>query len=187
MPGPQSVTFRDQTTGKINDLLIDEGRPCAQSQNLLAYLAGALLSYRDEGIEFSPALLFCDNIEEALLSFPGALTHQVGRLALDPASGPQILKDCAPLSNQNWFIFIERVNDSTVNYGVFTYFRLPTAIPLHEGITIADNIFSILIRKISPTTCPRSVRVTLGGFRPLRRQYRIVLRTVSDSGRTITD
>jgi hypothetical protein len=49
MPESRFVTFRDQTTGRINDLLEDEHKPCAPTQNLLAYLAGALLSYRDEG------------------------------------------------------------------------------------------------------------------------------------------
>jgi hypothetical protein len=49
MPVAISVTFRDQTTGRINDLLMDEHRACAQSQNLLGYLAGALLNYKDEG------------------------------------------------------------------------------------------------------------------------------------------
>src|SRR5829696_5254431 len=48
MPGSISVTFRDQTTGRINELLIDEHQACAQSQNLLGDLAGALLSYTDE-------------------------------------------------------------------------------------------------------------------------------------------
>ena len=152
MPRPQSVTFRDQITGKINDLLLDEGRVCAQSQNLLAYLAGTLLSYREEGVELAPILLFCDNVDKALQSFPGALTHRIGQLPLDPASGPQIMKDCAPLSNQNWFVFIERTNEAVLNYGVFTYFRLPTAIPLHEGITIDSSIFALLMRKVSSST-----------------------------------
>jgi hypothetical protein len=63
-----------------------------------------------------------------------------------------VLKHCAPLSGRNWFIFIERAANDTMNYGVFTYFRLPTAIPLHEAITINPNQFCILVRKTSPNT-----------------------------------
>jgi hypothetical protein len=152
MPEPISVTFRDQTTGRINDLLMDEDEACAQSQNLLGYLAGALLNYKDEGIEFTPSVLLCDAIQEFLKAFPGAVSHMIGSAPLDPSSGPKILKECAPLSSRNWFIFIERTDGGNVNYGVFTYFRLPTAIPLHEGININPNQFCVLVRKISTNT-----------------------------------
>jgi hypothetical protein len=56
------------------------------------------------------------------------------------------------LSSRNWFVFIERTDDGNVNYGVFTYFRLPTAIPLHEGINIDPKQFCVLVRKVSTNT-----------------------------------
>ena len=152
MPEPIFVTFRDQTTGRINDLLIDEHQACAQSQNLLGYLAGALLNYKDEGTEFTPSIILCDSIELFLQSFPGSVAHVIGSAPLDPSSGPKVLKDCGPLSSQNWFIFIERTEGGGMRYGVFTYFLLPTAIPLHEGISIDPARFCVLIRKISPNT-----------------------------------
>jgi hypothetical protein len=114
MPAPVSVTFRDQTTGRINDLLIDEDQACAQSQNLLGYLVGALLSYKEEGIEFTPSVVLCDDIQQFLRAFPGAVSHTIGRAPLDHSSGERILKDCAPLSSRNWFIFIERTGDWAV-------------------------------------------------------------------------
>ena len=145
-----TLTFRDQATGKINDLLMDEDKACAATQNLLAFLAGSLLDYRNEGIELFPSVVLCDSIQEKLQSFPGAVTHRIGTAPLDAASGPQILKDCAPLCNDNWFVFIER-NGDQANYGIFTYLRLPTAISLADGIAIS-GLFAILIRKISRTT-----------------------------------
>ena len=122
MPQPVTITFRDQTTGRINDLLIDEGQPSAQSQNLLGYLAGVLVNYKKEGIELTPSVVLCDNIQEVLRTFPSALSHRVGTAQLDPSSGPMVLKNCAPLSGRNWFIFIERAANNTMNYGIFTYF-----------------------------------------------------------------
>jgi hypothetical protein len=151
MPAAISVTFRDQITGRINDLLIDEHKACAESQNLLGYLAGSLVSYKDEGVEFAPSVLLCDDIAEVLKAFPGSVFHQIGKAALDSASGPKILKECAPLSGSNWFIYVER-DRKKLNYGVFTYLRLPTAIPLHEGIFINPNQFCVLVRKISTNT-----------------------------------
>jgi len=152
MPENASVTFRDQTMGRISDLLADEGLACAQSPSILSYLAGALLNYTEEGVEFTPSVVLCVSLENFLKSFPGAVAYRIGDLALDAASAKKILKECAPLTNKNWFIFIERINDHECRYGVFSYFKLPTAIPLHEGITIDPTQFAVLTRKVSTNT-----------------------------------
>jgi hypothetical protein len=152
MPRDKTATFRDQTTGLINDLMIDEDEACAPSQNLIIHLAGALLNYRHEGVEFTPSIVLCDDVDGFLRSFPGSVHHVIGSGPLDSAFGPKILKDCAPLSSSNWFIFIQRVEQKSVVYGVFTYFRLPTSISLHEGITLNQGRFCVLVRKVSPTT-----------------------------------
>ena len=116
---------------------------------MLGYLAGALLNYKEEGLDLSPSIILCDDLVSLLHSFPGAISYTIGFAALDSSSGPKILKDCGPLSSSNWFIFLKRVENNRVRYGVFTYFKLPTAIPLHEAIAINSSIFCILIRKIS--------------------------------------
>ena len=134
-------------------MLRDEGLSCAQSQDLLSYFAGALLSYKEEGVEFLPSIILCNSITDFLVTFPGSVHHIIGDAPLKPESGPEILKECAPLSGSNWFIFIERNEDMhSVKYGVFTYFKTPTAIPLHEGIEIDPEKFCILIRKASTNT-----------------------------------
>ena len=96
MPQSVSVTFRDQIIGKIDALLTDEDQASAPSQNLLGFLAGALVSYKDEGMEFTPSVVLCDSIFSLLKAFPGAVSHAIGVAPLDPSSGPMILKDCAP-------------------------------------------------------------------------------------------
>ena len=152
MPGCVFVTFRDQITGRINDLLMDEDEASAPSQNLLGYLSGALLNFKEEGLEYAPSVVLCDSLELFLRSFPGSVAHTIGIAPLDPSSGPQILKDCGPLSSRSWSIFIERTIDEQIKYGVFTYFMLPTAITLDEGITIDPARFCLLLRKISSNT-----------------------------------
>jgi hypothetical protein len=149
MPDTITVTFRDQITGRINDLLMDEDKACAQSQNLLGYLAGALLNYKDEGVTFAPALIMCDSIEEFLKTLPGSIYYKIGQAELEADPGAQILKECAPLSSENWYIYVERLDQGKVDYGVFTYFRLPTAIPLSEAITINPERFTLLLEKVS--------------------------------------
>ncbi|MBS9718511.1 hypothetical protein ACFFUT_09210 [Pseudohalocynthiibacter aestuariivivens] len=153
MPEPNLVSFRAQTTGGISDLLNDEGLSCAGSQDLLSYLAGALLSYKEEGVEFLPSIVLCNSVDEFLTAFPGSIHHVIGEANLASEAGPRILKDCAPLSGTNWYIYIERdEGNDKVRYGVFTYFKTPTAIPLHEGVGINPDQFSVLIRKASTNT-----------------------------------
>lgn len=148
----RTITFRDQTSGKIGDFTSDEGYDCALTQALLSYLCGAIVRYKDEGVEISPLILVTDGISSFLSAFPGSVTYQIGELPLKADSGKRILKDCAPLFGPNWTIYIERVDANTLRYGVFSYYKLPTAIPLEEGIELNPSKFAILIRKISEST-----------------------------------
>lgn len=51
------------------------------------------------------------------------------------------------MSGPQWFIFIERLNDTTINYGVFNYLKLPAAISLEESIYIDRERFCLLLEK----------------------------------------
>lgn len=133
-------------------MLSAEHKACAQSQNLLSYLAGALINYKYEGVEFSPTIIFCDNFDAVLKSFPGGVAHTIGVAKLDVSSGSGILKDCGPLSGNNWFIFIERLKNDKIKYGVFSYFNLPTAMSIEETISICGVDFCVLLKKIGPNT-----------------------------------
>jgi hypothetical protein len=152
MPSNTTLTFRNQTTGSINDLLEDEGLQCLQSQNLLTYLAGALLNYKEEGVELAPSILFCESVSKVFQAIPGLVRYQIRTVALSADSGSRILKDCAPLTSRNWFIFVERVNGHELAYGVFSYPLLPTTITLSEAISLPEGVFSVLLRKVSSNT-----------------------------------
>jgi hypothetical protein len=148
----KTVTFRSQTVGSVSDFISDEGLNCQESQNLLSALAGALLSYKDEGVELSPTILFCTDAAAVFESFPGSVKHAVGTAPLGAACVKQVLKDCAPLATRSWSIFIERTPQGQARYGVFNYITLPTTLPLHEAIGITSGVTCLLLRKVSPTT-----------------------------------
>src|SRR5712691_8476465 len=120
MPTQTTVTFRTETVGRISDLIQDEGLTCLASQNVLSFLAGALLNYRHEGVELSPTVLFSMDADAVLQGFPGAVRHSVGAAPLTPESAERVLKECAPLAINNWYIYIERSGPETLKYGVFT-------------------------------------------------------------------
>lgn len=152
VPEVRTLSFRDQTMGGVNDLLVDEGLTCAQSQNIITYLAGELLAYREEGISMAPVIFYCRSIGDALRSFPGSSHYKVGTKPLDVGSGRGILKDCASLANKNWFIYIERDSDQTVSYGVATFETLPGSVTLLEGVGLSDHTLVVVLKKTSEKT-----------------------------------
>lgn len=185
----RTITFRDQTSGKISDFTSDEGYECALTQALISYLCGAIVNYKDEGVEISPLIVITDNIATFLSAFPGSVTYQIGELPLKADSGKRILKDCAPLFGPNWTIYIERADDKTLRYGVFSYYKLPTAIPIEEGIELNPSSFAILLRKISESTIElrgsKSNRLTLI-FSTLRERPEVEANPIGDFAKTCT-
>jgi hypothetical protein len=148
----KTVTFRDQITGCLSDLMSDEGIACAHSQKILSYFSGALVNYREEGVELTPTILFCRDISGVLEGVPGAVHYEIGTMRLSSEGGSRILKDCGVLAGGNWFIYVERQDDEELNYGVAAYPILPTAVSLQEAIGISVSNEALLIRKISPNT-----------------------------------
>jgi hypothetical protein len=145
------ITFRSQTSTHIDDLLADEGLTCVPSRSIVSYLAGNLLNYKEEGREYTPTILFCEDSDAVIKAFPGSVKYIIGTIALDADAGRRILKECVPLAVGQWCIFIER-NGTKLHYGVFSYLNLPTTLPLEEVISISSTTFSILLRKISSNT-----------------------------------
>ncbi len=102
------ITFRSQTSTHIQDLLTDEGLVCAASRDIVSFLAGNLLNYKDEGHEYAPTVLFCEDSEAIIKSLPGSVKYVVGTTDLNPEAARRILKECGTLAVGQWSIFVER-------------------------------------------------------------------------------
>lgn len=146
-----TVSFREQTSGRITDLLSDEGLVCGQTQGVLAILVGALANYKEEGVELTPTILVCDSIEEVLKLIPGAIKYQIGTAGLDQDAAKKILKECAALAAGDWFVYIER-DAGGYSFGVASSSNGPTSVSLSEVIKIREQGFSIIIRRIAEST-----------------------------------
>lgn len=146
----KKVTFRTQTKGEIDDLMEDEGLRCALSQALIAALVGELLHYKEEGHALNPLVIYCISAKDVVEAFPGSVRYEIGTTQLSPDAAKQILKLCAPLASGSWHIFIERLDENTLKYGVFKYPMLPTTPPLHEMLEVTQSErFALLMRKTS--------------------------------------
>jgi len=146
-----TVSFREQTSGRITDLLSDEGLVCGQTQGVLAILVGALANYKEEGVELTPTILVCDSIEEVLKTIPGAIKYQIGTANLNQDAAKKILKECAALAAGDWFVYVERT-DRGYSFGVATSSSGPTAVSLADVIRIRGQGFSVIVRRIAEST-----------------------------------
>ncbi len=141
-----TLTFRDQTSGRLTDLMGDEGLACAETQGVLSYLVGSLVSYKEEGVELTPTVLLCDSIAEVLQAIPGSISYEIGSVELSKEAGSRILKECGVLASGNWFIYIER-SDGRFRFGVAAYPAAPLSVTLHEAIGIRSDGFGLMIRR----------------------------------------
>jgi len=119
---------------------------------MISTLAGELLHYREEGVALSPTILFCERSDEVLKALPGSVSYVIGNGQLRADVVRQVLKNCAPLAHRNWHIFIERVDQSSLRYGIFSYLALPASLPLVEAISVTPGPTALLIKRVSQNT-----------------------------------
>ncbi|MEG8019892.1 hypothetical protein [Sphingomonas aerolata] len=147
-----TVSIQKTTTGGVTEFLGFEEFDCLGSIKLLSFLAGALLRYEEEGIELSPQIILCQSIESVTRSIPGGTYYVIGAADFSPDLGKKILKECAALAQSVWAIFVERVDTTTVRYGVMSYLATPTSISLADMIAIDSTNFAVLIARADATT-----------------------------------
>lgn len=147
MPHSQIVTFRDTINSRVADFLADEKIECVKSQQILCALIGLLVNYKEEGIEFSPPVVLCEQMTKFSTSLPGIVSIYVGEIDYNEKLPARILKDVAVLARDSWAIFVERPNDNRVRYGVFSYPQLPTSLTLDEAVEIDPDLGGVYLRK----------------------------------------
>lgn len=169
-----TVSLRVSTRGELTEFLEQEGKACAFSNRVISGLIGKLWNYKEEGVELSPSLVFCDDISVFGRGLPGFSRIRLGACTSTEDAAKRILKDCAPLTGESSMIFIERTDEGrTLQYGIFSFLRSPTAIGIEEAVRLDENQFVVLIKKSAPTT------LQLLGSR--RNSVSIVMSTVQDS------
>ena len=148
----KSITLRDQASGKLYDLLQADGVNCAHTQGLALFFVGALANYREEGAELSPTIVVCANIVQLMKAAPGAVSYEIGSGELNPDVGKRVLKECAVLATNGWFIYIERTSADFFKFGVASYPLTPTALRLEDVIQLDGTDFAFLIKKTAQST-----------------------------------
>lgn len=148
----KTITLRDHASGKLSDLMDDEGLHCQPTQRLLLYLVGVLVNYREEGVELFPTIVVCEDVGELIKSIPGAVCYQIGTSDSVAEVGKRVLKECGPLASDGWFVYVERVSPNIVKFGVASYPRMPMSLSVEDIIQIFSSKFAVVVRKVSHST-----------------------------------
>jgi hypothetical protein len=142
----KSVSFRAHLVGNATDLIEEIGLQCARTAKLIAAVVSQLAAYSEEGTPLTPTVFICNSVSE-LLQRAGAGEHvPLSGDEQTESAGTKALKAAAPLCNDNWRIYIERIDGgASCRYGVFCGTRDPSSLTVDEVVLDGfENGFPII-------------------------------------------
>lgn len=117
-PTRRFISLRDSLKGAVGDFLNDEGMACINTEAGLVEMISALSHYREEGTSLFPQIFIMDDLKTVSQLLPGGEFISVGDGERSAATMTKALKQCAPLTQGGWSIYILR-KPNRFNYGVF--------------------------------------------------------------------
>ncbi len=148
-PPAQALTFRSQLHGGISDFLGDEGIKCAETSAAVVAVVAELSHYKEEGLQLSPEVYVCEDITRIATLLHKAEVVRLGSGRRSAAIALRALKECAPLADGGWAIFLER-GATEFRYGVFRATNLPLALTPDEVLvgTGKSGVVAVVVEKI---------------------------------------
>ena len=118
MPSHKFISLRDSLKGAVGDFLDDERMACLKTQDGLVEIINALSYYREEGYALFPEIFLIDDLEAVFKVLPTSEHIHINDGPKDVSTMLKALKQCAPLAQGGWAIYVLRKKDS-FEYGVF--------------------------------------------------------------------
>jgi hypothetical protein len=118
MKNGKPISLRPLILGEAVPFLEKEGMECLITQNGIVSLVNQLVNYREEGKDLFPNIYIVDNIELVLKALPLSQHCYIGQGEKTKETMLRALKKCAPLTEADWSIYIQR-NQVNFSYGVF--------------------------------------------------------------------
>ena len=115
---PQILSYRHLLLGAVEDFLADAGMSNPETTEALAEVLVTLSRYREEGVPLFPAVYLGDDLDELLQVLHGSDPIGIGQGPSTPETMRRALKQCAPLGQRGWSVFLVR-QPGEVRYGVF--------------------------------------------------------------------
>lgn len=150
MKNGKPISLRPLLLGEAVSFLEIEGMECLITQNGIVSLVNQLVNYREEGKNLFPNVYIVDSIELVLKSLPLSQHCYIGKGEKTKETMLRALKKCAPLTEADWSIYIQR-NPDDFSYGVFRAGTSLLSVSIEDFLISngTEDIKVILLHQIS--------------------------------------
>lgn len=150
MKNGKPISLRPVILGEAVSFLENEGMECLITQNGIVSLVNQLVNYREEGKDLFPKVYIVDDIDLVLQSLPMSQHCFIGKDDKTKETMLRALKKCAPLTEADWSIYIQR-NDDNFSYGVFRAGTSLLSVSIEDFLIIngTEELKVILLHQIS--------------------------------------
>ena len=150
MKNGKPISLRHVILGEAVSFLENEGMECLITQNGIVSLVNQLVNYREEGKDLFPKVYILDDIDLVLKSLPMSQHCFIGQGEKTKETMLRALKKCAPLTEADWSIYIQR-NKDNFSYGVFRAGTSLLSVSIEDFLIIngTEELKVILLHQIS--------------------------------------
>lgn len=150
MKNGKPISLRPVILGETVTFLQKEGMDCLITQDGLVSLVNQLVNYREEGKDLFPKVYILDDIDLVLQSLPMSQHCFIGEGEKTKDTMLRALKKCAPLTEADWSIYIQR-NGDNFSYGVFRAGTSLLSVSIEDFLIIngTEELKAILLHQIS--------------------------------------
>lgn len=139
------VSLRSAILGECVSFLVSEEMECLVTQQGLVELINQLVNYKEEGKDLFPKMYIVDDISLILKSLPTSQHCFIGKGNKTKDTMLRALKKCAPLTNSDWAIYIQR-NENSFDYGIFRAGTSILSVSIEESlIGYSDEILKVIL------------------------------------------
>ncbi|OCA77554.1 hypothetical protein BBI01_03650 [Chryseobacterium artocarpi] len=146
----KSISLKQVILDQATSLLKAEGMDCLITQDGIVSLVNQLVNYREEGKNLFPKIYIVDDIDLVLSVLPTSQYCFIGEGNKTKETMQRALKKCAPLTDSDWSIYIQRT-DTHFKYGVFRAGVSLLSVEIEDLLIKegSDEIKVILLHQIS--------------------------------------
>jgi hypothetical protein len=150
MKNGRPISLRPVILGEAVSFLEIEAMECLITQNGIVSLVNQLVNYQEEGKKLFPSIYIVDSIELVLQSLPLSQHCYIGQGEKTKETMLRALKKCAPLTEADWSIYIQR-NPDNFSYGVFRAGTSLLSVSIEDFLISngTEDIKVILLQQIS--------------------------------------
>lgn len=147
----KSLSFRASIASEIHDALQGLGGTWLPLITPLAEIGSMLAAYSEEGQALAPSVFVTESTAELVGRTGGGEIVRLGTEKAESGAAAVILKRTAPLARGGWHIFIEKLPEEQIGYGIFSGSSDPSVLTSEESIFGGggEDYPALMIRQIA--------------------------------------